>query len=129
MAFIADAFDGEAIQNGVWREYEGSEFLIARIDSDRYRKSLGEFLRSTKGREEELTVDDIGEAELRIQAKDLLINWRGVVCRTGNEVAYSADAAYAAMKNDRSFRQWVIDQAHDYASYRYEDVKESEKKQ
>lgn len=128
MAFIADAFDGEAIQQGRWCDYEGSQFLVARVDSDRYRKALGELVRDSKKRESELTVDELGEMELRIQAEHLLVDWKGVVVRGGDDLPYSADSAYRAMKNDRAFRQWVIDQANDYAAYRHEDVKESEKK-
>ncbi|MGI9573911.1 hypothetical protein ACRYJU_07465 [Alloalcanivorax xenomutans] len=127
MAFIADAYDTDKIQKGRWCEYEGSRFLIARDDSDRYRKELGDYIRRVQ-KDEEVSAAEMGDEEIRIKAAHLLLDWADVVDREGKEVPYSAEKAYLTMRHDKAFHAWVVSQARDHAKYRHDALLDDVKK-
>lgn len=127
MAFIADAFDEKKIQDGRWCEYEGSKFLIARSDNDRYRKAISELLREAK--KEEMDASEIGNRERLLHGTYLLVDWEGVIKADGSSLKYTPEAASKAMRFDRDFHDWVLRQSSDNAQYRHDDILETEKKQ
>lgn len=130
MAFIADAYDTDKIQKGRWCEYQGSRFLIARSDNDGFRKASGEAERSRvmAKPEDRKFGPDLHDENLRIAAEHLLLSWEGVVNREGEEIPYTVERGFLAMRNDTEFADFVISASREHTAYRHESLKETAKK-
>ena len=124
MAYIIDAVDQEKSINGVWYEYEGGEFLVARGDNQRTKDRV-EVLRKPHRRKIERgeASDIIFDITLQAMAETILLDWKNVMDSQGNEVPYSSEKAFIALKNSREFREAVSGFAGNESNY-FKDVLE-----
>lgn len=60
-------------------------------------------------------------------AEAVLVDWRGIIDREGNEIPYSKDAAIKLLTELRTFRDGIVAMAQSIDNFRVEDREEAEK--
>ena len=87
----------EKINNGVWCPLLKSSFLIASVDSDRFKQAILDY-----------GSGEMPDRELvAIMAKTLLLDWRNVKDPDGNDLPYSEQMAIIALSTSDAVRSFV----------------------
>ena len=123
MEFDADL---SKIDDGVWKEYDNSTFLVAHISNRKFQRALAREQQPHKRKLQDGTIDpEINKSIVcKAMAEGVLLNWKGVVTRRGEEVPYSKENALSLLQRDPGFRDWVTDVATSMMNFRDEEVKE-----
>lgn len=116
--------------DGVWVEYEDAELLIARMGNPANRKAYqrAQARFRSKMRKDKMTPDDNIEVLARCLSQSILLDWKGISDMQGNELKYSVENAYLALRWDLDLRQFVNDQADISENFREGEVDETGKK-
>ena len=118
MSFNIDVSTLDRENEGVWAMFKGSEFLIASSGSTKFQRMFSKLQMPHRKAIDKKKLDP--EVQLDIMARSmsntLLIDWRGVVDNSGNEVKFSVDSAYKVLKNNAEFRDFVTE-AHKSIQY------------
>jgi len=85
------------IDNGVWMPLLQSRFLIASVESKRFKQAI------IDNGQKALTEDVL----IGIMAKTILLDWSMVKDPQGNDLAYSNDMAAIALKTNESVKSFV----------------------
>ena len=121
----------DAEVNGRWVDYKGVSFLIARANNAKYNKMALELLKDNERLAEESEENEkyFREAFADIQAKTLLLGWKGEIGFKGKAMKYSVENAKKLLSAPemRDFVQFVLEQATDVDSYRAQLEDEQEK--
>lgn len=113
--------DQEAVVKGVWRSIgDGGELLIARMNN---KPSLIYYQELTQIHSEALKSPDAAIREaaesdlmIRVLARFVLLDWRGMETDTGEEWKYSEESAILMLK-ETDFRDLVSMLANDREAY------------
>lgn len=121
MIFDADL---SAIDEGVWKTFSGSEFRIAHISNTKFQRALSRLQQPYRRKLQEGSLDPKVNQELvcEAMAEGVLLGWRKVTTRKGEEVVYSKENALVLLKRDPEFRDWVTEVSTQIANYRDEEV-------
>lgn len=133
MAFNKKRFDKEAQQSGKWVPYDGGEFLVASMLSDKFKKAyadLEEEYADNKEALEEGTEANLAKASKtnRILAETLLLGWKEVVDEDGEEIPYTVEEGVELLEDDPLFGAWLLRYAQNLDNYKREAVKKKAKK-
>ena len=122
MAFNIDAVDTDAQVNGIWEEYEGSEFLIASTANTRYQKRLATLRKPFAKQISRDTADpeDLNRIFCKAISERILLDWKNVLDGNGKEVGYSPEIAQKALETDDVFANWVLEIAGNQDFYERE---------
>lgn len=121
MIFDADL---SAVDDGVWKKYEGSEFLIAHISNMKFQRALSRLQQPHRRKLQEGTLDPKVNQSIvcEAMAEGVLLGWRGVKTSKGDDVAFSKENALSVLKRDPGFRDWVTEVSTQMANFREEEV-------
>jgi len=111
--------------DGVWQEYEGSEFRIAHMGNMGFQREFARLQRPYKRDIAKDRLDPSTAQKIMCQAmaKHVLLDWRNVKGKDG-EVAYSTEKAYSLLNRNSSFRRFVVDFATELDNFRAEELEE-----
>lgn len=129
--FAEFATDETREKDGVWREYGGTEFLVARQGNRKYRER---FLKLYKPHERLLKGNtEAAEAKsteimVDVMAHTILLDWKGkiVVEKGGSPVEYSVENAKKALSL-AGFREVISEFSEDVNAYKIVQEAEDEK--
>lgn len=123
MIFDADL---SSIDAGVWRDFEGSKFLIAHISNMKFQRELSRLQQPHRRKIQENSLDPKTNQDIICQAmsKCVLLDWKDVVTKSGEAVTFSSDKALELLKRNPEFRDWVSEVAMAMANFRAEEVAE-----
>ena len=129
MAFTIGTVDKSKQQEGVWEEFEGSEFLIAYAQNPTFLREKERLERPFKRQIERNKLS--GEEHKRILCKALaagvLLDWRGVTDGT-KEIEYDQEIAAQELQDNPEFLDFVVNVSADVANYKREEVERKAKK-
>ena len=122
---IIDA-DLSAVDEGVWTEFDGSQFKIAHISNLKFQRALSKLQQPHMRKINEGRLDPGVNKTILAQAmaEGILVDWKDVKTKAGEEVKFSAKAANAALLANVEFRDFVSDFATNIGHYRDEEVAE-----
>lgn len=118
--------DVTTIEDGVWVDFEGSEFRIAHISNRQFQRELARLQQPHRRRIDAGTADPdlLRDIMCKAMSNGLVRDWKTVVDSTGAEVKYEASLAYKALKNNPQLRDFVTDFATNLDNYHAEVVSE-----
>jgi hypothetical protein len=116
--------DLSSVDDGVWKEYEDSKFLIAHISNMKFQRALSRLQQPHRRKLQEGTLDPkVNQAIVcEAMAEGVLRNWGGVKTSKGDDVLYSKANALALLTRDPEFRDWVTEVSTHMANFREEEV-------
>lgn len=120
MGFVIPESPVAAIEEGVWFEYEGSEFLIAYASNPKFMRAKQRLEQPHRRKIEANTIDPVELRGILIKAmaEGLLLDWKGVKDASGETVPFKKDLALKALANDEVFRDFVMENAINIQSFR-----------
>ena len=105
--------------DGVWAKFKGSEFLIAGSGSTNFQRMFSRLQLPHRKDIDKQKLDP--EIQLDIMAKSMaktmLLDWHDVVDNSGNNVKFSYDSAFAALRGNSEFREFVTEYATELENY------------
>ena len=122
MAFNIDAVDTDAQSNGVWEEYQGSEFLIASTANIRYQKRLATLRKPLSRQIDKGTADpeELNRIFCKAISERILLDWKNVVDSNGKAIDYSPEIAQKSLETNDTFASWVLEVAGNQEFYERE---------
>jgi len=119
--FNADE-ENTAVTDGVWREFKGSEFLIAHLSSVPFQRALARHQQphSKKLAEGKLDPEINRRVVAKAMSEGLLLDWRKV---QGDPV-YTPELGYKALMKQPDFRDFVSSVAADLTNFLKEETEE-----
>lgn len=119
--FDADE-ENDLVANGVWKEFKGSEFLIAHLSSVTFQRALARHQQphTKKLQEGKLDPEINRQVVAKAMSEGLLLDWRKVK----NNVTYTPKLGYAALMKQPDFRDFVSSTAADLTNYLKEEAEE-----
>jgi hypothetical protein len=121
MPLIIDE-QNDQIDNGIWREFEGSEFLIASSASIKFMRTMARLQKPFRRQLEKNELDPAEQQKMLIQAlsQSILLDWKGVQNKAGEDVKYTTTDGAKALKNP-AFREFVMEVSSDLANFKAEE--------
>ena len=118
-------------EDGVWMEYDGAQFKIARFGNPQFVK-YAEALRRPYQRQIDngtLSVEKQTELGAKAMARYILLGWEGFTV-DGKEVKYSEDKALELLSHPDAdeFRNVISSLSQDVEAFREDKVSQTEKK-
>lgn len=116
--------DLSSVDSGVWKKYEGSEFLVAHISNMKFQRALSKHQQPYRRKLQEGALDPkINQAVVcKAMAEGVLLNWRNVTTTKKEEVPYTLENAVQLLSRDPAFRDWITEVSTQMANYRTEEV-------
>lgn len=124
------ARDTKKAETGVWREFEGIEFLIARIDNPDAKKELRRLSKREKTLNRGKVDDERAEALLNEAiSKTVLKGWRKLEDDDGNEITFTPAKALEILSNPAfaELRNWIVNVATSDQEFRVDQIEEAAK--
>jgi hypothetical protein len=111
--------DNPLIDDGVWSSFNGSEFLISHISSDKFQRALAKYQQPHRKAIDEKRLDPVTGKDLLCKAmsEGLLLDWKNVGSSDGQVTKYTSKAGYQALKRDPQFRDFVTDVASEVSNF------------
>ena len=118
--------DNSALDEGVWRTYQGSKFKIAHVSNIGFQRLLAKLQQPHRKKLEQGALDPQTSKEMLCEAisQKVLLDWQDVRDKSGERTPYSSAAGFKALMGDPEFRDFVSDVAASAANFRDEEVKE-----
>lgn len=113
-------------ENGIWRDFDDSEFLIAHMSSIRFQRALARAQQPYRKKIEAGTLDPGLQRKVTCQAmaEGIVLDWRKVTDDKGAEVEYSTKACCNLLEKNAHFREFVSDVALNLTNFHEEEVEE-----
>jgi hypothetical protein len=113
-------------ENGVWANFNGSQFLVAHSGSLKFQRSLTRQQAPYRRKIEKGSLDPAISKEILCQAmsEGLLLDWKNVGDSAGNDVSFSQEAAFKALMNNDDLREFIQEYAIDLENFRAEEIRE-----
>lgn len=111
-------------EEGVWTEYEGSEFLISHTSSIKFQRILARLQQPHKLKIEKGTMDPAVTKEIMCKAvsQAILLDWKNVLDGKGSIVNFSQETAFNVLMNNAAFRDFVLEFSMNLNNYRAEAI-------
>lgn len=116
-----------SVDTGVWREFDGSEFLIAHMSNMRFQRALSRLHQPHRRKIENGTMDPELNKQLlcKAMAEGLVLDWRKVTTKTDkSQVPFSKDACYKSLMGNAAFRDFVSEVGMELANFRETEMDE-----
>jgi hypothetical protein len=113
-------------ESGAWGEFEGSQFLIAHLTSIRFQRTLAQLQQPHRRKIDAGTMDPQLSKDIvcKAMAKGLLLDWKDVVDKSGEDVPFSNEAALKALTINPEFREFVSEFAQNLENFRQAELEE-----
>jgi hypothetical protein len=110
----------EKEQKGVWGKFQGSEFLVRHIGNFDFQRSFSRLQLPYRKKIEKGSLDPETTLDIMVEAMSigLLVDWRHVSDKSGEEIPYSRELAVKALTNNVDLREWVQDFATDIENFK-----------
>lgn len=108
------------IDEGSWGEFEGSKFLIVHSGNIRFQRTLARLQAPHRQKIERGRMDpaELKNILCRAMAEALILDWRNVLDKKGNEAPFSKENVEIALKQNDLFREFVMDFSNDMNNFR-----------
>lgn len=122
MSFRIPEKPATIIDEGVWAEYEGSQFKIAYATNVNFMRAKQRLEHPHRRKIENGSMDPAEHRRILVKAmaEAILLDWKGVEGPNG-DVPYSKKLAEQALMNDESFRDFVMTFSMDLANFKEEE--------
>lgn len=114
------------VDDGVWADFEGSKFLIVHSGNLKFQRIMAR-LQAPHRRKIEKNQMDPGELKAilcKAMAEALVLDWKGVIGKDKQEAPFSSTNVEIALRQNDSFREFVMDFSNDLNNFREEEVEE-----
>lgn len=114
----------DAINDGVWVEYSGSQFLVTHSSNLRFQRLFNRLHAPHRAKIEKGTLDPAISREIVCKSfsQAIIIDWKDVTDEQGNDVAYSSDMAYEALKNNPDLFEFIQEVSTNLANFKSEEL-------
>lgn len=128
MAFTLNRIDTAKQEAGIWKEYEGSSFLIAYSGAN-FTKRLNTLRKPFERAIQKGTISPENNMKLYAQAvaETILLGWKAVNDTDGNPVEFNVEVAVEALTNDPEFFAFITEVSTDVNNYEKERVAKKQK--
>lgn len=115
---------------GIWKEFDGAKFKIARAGSVEYMRAKEKLERPYRKKIEKgtLSVDVSRDINLKALAQTILIGWDGVNDEAGEAIPYDEELGVQALTDDPDLLEFVMDVSLDNENFAIERKKAIAKK-
>lgn len=115
--------DESVLNEGIWRDFSGSSFLIAHSSNLVFQRALAKFQQPLRNQINKGNADpgELVDVMCKALSQGILKNWKGVTSN-GSEVAYTADLGFKALKNNVALREFIQEVSTSIDSFRSEEV-------
>lgn len=116
--------DLSAVDSGVWKDYEGSSFLVAHISNMKFQRALARLQQPHRRRLQEGTLDPKTNQSIvcEAMAEGVLLGWKDVKNKAGDVVEFSKANALSLLTRDPGFRDWITEISTQIANFRDEEL-------
>lgn len=121
--FNVDNVTSDKERNGVWVTYEGSQFLVAHINSPVFQRTFTKLQLPHRKAIEKHKLDPEIQLDIlaKAMAKGILLDWKDVIDNEGNQVKYSEEMAEKVLKGNSAFREFIQEVATDLTHFTQEE--------
>lgn len=123
MAFNAQRFDQQKVNEGTWRDIMGGQFLIARAGNHRYLAA-----QERNGKRKAINAEDRQNALYRSIAEGILLDWKEVEDKDGKPIPYSVDAVVEVLNDNPDLVSAILSEANDVEVFYREGINDDVKK-
>lgn len=118
--------DNSLADEGVWKEFKGSEFLIAHISNMKFQRALSRGQQPYRKKLENGTLDPKINKEVicKAMAEGVLLDWRKVVDKNKAETPYTVAAGIVALSKDTEFREFISEFSMELMNFRKEELED-----
>ena len=111
--------DADKELNGIWQEYFGVEFRIARFRNNNFMRQLRQ---KSKGRRVNLDIYDAHKNKviIEVMADTILLEWKNLFIN-GQEIPYNRDNAISLLTNDKDCLDFISTISMDMENYLLDD--------
>jgi len=129
MAFTIGTVDKAKQAEGVWEEFEGSEFLIAYAQNPTFLREKDKLERPFKRQIQQgkLSPEESKRIMCKALAHGVLLDWKGVTDGT-KEIPYDAEIAAQELQDNPELLEFVVNVSADVANYKREEVERKARK-
>jgi hypothetical protein len=105
--------DNSKVDDGIWKEYRGSKFLIAHLSNMKFQRALAKHQQPYRKKLENGTMDPKTQRQVLglAMAEGLLLDWKDVVAKDNSPTPYSKEAALTALIKSADLRDFVTEVA------------------
>lgn len=123
MIFDADL---SAVDAGVWKSFEGSDFLVAHISNMKFQRALARLQQPFRRKLQEGTLDPKQNQAIvcEAMAEGVLLDWKKVQRTDRTEVPYNKANCLELLKRNPEFRDWLTEVSTQMSHFRDEEVKD-----
>lgn len=114
--------DNSLLTAGVWTDFDGSRFLVTHMSNINFQRAVMRRQAPHKRKIENGSLDPQVSRDImtRAMADALVIGWEGVVDSANQQVQFSSEACYKALKNNEELRDFISDFAMNLEHFRRE---------
>lgn len=118
--------DLNKVDEGVWKDYEGSKLLIAHISNMKFQRALSRLQQPHRRKIEAGTIDPALNKRIVAEAmsEGVLLDWQDVKSKSGETPKYTPALGYVALMKSVDLRDFVSEVATNLSNYRDEVVEE-----
>ena len=118
--FNIDNPNKEKEEQGMWGKYQGSEFLVRHTSNFDFQRAFSRLQLPYRKKVEKGSLDPETSLDIMCEAMSmgLLVGWKNVTDKTGEEIPFSKEMAYKALYNSADLREWVQDFASDTDNFK-----------
>lgn len=127
--FNAQQYDTEKFVAGIWEEYRGGEFKIAKAGNPLFLDAKRRLDKEYSLKYEGTLPSAVEQEKLCLAvAEGILRDWRQVVDAEGEEIKYDVQAAAAVLSEHPALLDFVLFKANELDRFEREGVKQEAKK-
>lgn len=117
--FNVETRTDETENDGVWAEFKGSSFLIASSGSTKFQRMFAKLQLPHRKALEKKKLDPEIQLDImaRSMAKTMILDWNNVIDGKGNDIKFDSDVAYAALKGNSEFREFITEYSTELENY------------
>ena len=121
--------DENKVNDGVWCQAFGAEFLIRRLKNKDAQSMLNKLLKPHKAAQRHGTLKDevLTDIMVKVISETVLMDWKSVEDQKGKEIPFNPENAYKLLSEIEPLRETILEFAQDQDLFKVEFDKESEK--
>lgn len=118
--------DNPKIDEGIWKEFRGSKFLIAHLTNMKFQRALAKHQQPYRKKLENGTLDPKVQRNVlaKAMAEGILLDWKDVVNKEKVATPYTPEAALVALVKSSDLRDFVTEVAANLSLFVEEETEE-----